>query len=105
MKSILSFLALSFCLFLSSCGSSAIAKCNSLGFAQEFQEEFTIISATSQAYSSDPTPENCEAFKDAYRSYIDVLASWEDCAIELNQEADWRESLEEARQDVEDIEC
>lgn len=105
MKNILPLFAISFCLFLASCGSSGIGDCDSDGFAQKFQTEFTKISETSMTFSADPTPANCEAFKNAYRDYIDVLAGWEDCAIELNQEADWRESLAESRQAIDDIEC
>ncbi|WP_207434021.1 hypothetical protein [Sabulibacter ruber] len=55
--------------------------------------------AAMQAYSQTPTPAKCQAFKEAAMDYLEAA---DDCSA-LNEEAE--ESLEEARQAVEDLDC
>lgn len=107
MKQLLLFSAVLGLMTVISCSKSskAAANCNSNNYTQEFQDELDAVSNATSVYASDPTTENCEKFVDAYLDYIDALESWEDCAISTNQEVEWRQALESARQSAEDIQC
>ena len=106
MKNVFSTLTLATCLFLASCGSSSKDNCSSVGLSQTFQDELNQVTESATAFSNDPTNSvKCEAFKDAYNNYIDALEGWEDCAIALSQETEWRASLDEARTAINEIEC
>jgi len=105
MKSKLVYILFAVALVASSCGSSS-SNCESSGFAAEFQEEFNNITDATTELSNDPeNAAKCEAFKDAYRDYIDALEGWEDCAVTLEQEDEWRQAIDEARASLDDFEC
>ena len=95
-----------FCISFISCGSDSpgSAACSN-NFSEEFQDELTAVTNAATAYSQDPTSANCQAFKDAYLDYIDALEDWEDCAAINNSTAEFNESLKEARDSVNDLEC
>ncbi len=77
----------------------------STAFAESFEAELLAVSNASQNFGTDPTPANCQAFKDAYNDYIDALGEWENCANFYNQVAQWEQSLEAARTAVNNIMC
>jgi len=64
-------------------------------------DEFT---AAVTAYSNDPTTANCEAYRDAAQDYLDALREFETCTF-LVDDADYQESVREAQQEVNDIDC
>ena len=72
-------------------------------FALTFESELDAISTAASAYSADQSTANCNALKDAYSNYVDVLEAWEDCARSLNIMNTWKASLEEAKANVNSI--
>lgn len=101
-------LLLLFCLtlVLFSCGDDEKDAANCANsFSQEFSDEITAITNASNVYAMDPTPANCNAFKTAYTNYINALQGWEDCAIQLNASDDWQQSIDDAMESVNQIEC
>jgi len=77
----------------------------SVAYSQAFEDELTNITNATQVYSTDPTPANCQAFKDAYSDYLDALEDWENCAIFYNQTAQWQQGIDAARASLDDIMC
>lgn len=106
MKSILSLISGLLILAIVGTGSLSCRKasCGSLGWAVDIQDELNNLSATSAAYSQNPTPANCQAYREAYIDYIDALKSWDKC-VESGSRASWQQSLNEAEQDAENLQC
>ena len=84
----------------SSCGKS----CGSLGWTVGVQDELNNISAASIEYSQNPTPANCQAYREAYLDYIDALRSWDNC-VQTTDRASWQQYLNEAEQNADDLKC
>ena len=78
--------------------------CNEV-FTVQFEQEINDITAAATAYAMNPTPENCQAYKDAYNDYIDSLEDWADCADELGQSTEWQQSLDDARDAIDALIC
>jgi len=91
------------CIGFLSCSPGGPA-CGSFGFAFNVQNEILDLSAASTAYSQDPSPQNCQAYKNAYANYIDALKKYDKC-VEASERDEWRQSLEEAERDVMDLQC
>ncbi len=63
------------------------------------------LSQASSTYANNPTPENCEALKNTYRDYIDAVRSLRNCAELYGEIEDFNESLDQAEQRNDDLEC
>lgn len=78
----------------------------STAWATELSVQITAISNASQAYSADPTYENCIAYKAAAQAYVDALAPYGNCATLTGQSrVAWQQALDDAQQSVNDIDC
>lgn len=78
----------------------------STAWAVGIEDEATAFSVALQAYASNPSTENCEAYKVAIQAYIDALKPYRDCATLTGQQrADWEAALAEAEASIDDIEC
>ncbi len=93
---------------LTSCGGSddgpAKVDCANGLWTQSVQTEFSAWSAATQAYGSNPTPENCQKYKSAGQAYINALDSIKKC-VPTGSIADFEESLEEAKTEINAIPC
>lgn len=78
---------------------------NNVFVNEAFVEAYGDLIDAGSAYGQNATPENCEAYKQAIRDYIDVAESLRNCAIQYGQIEDFDEDIEEAREDVEELEC
>ena len=58
----------------------------STAWATQLSSEINALAAASQAYGSDPTPANCNAFKAAYQDYLNALEPFTDCAAWTDQQ-------------------
>ncbi len=100
----ISFLAI-FVLGSWGCKKNTVAGC-STAWATELSNEITALSNAAQAYSANPTMENCLAYKAAAQAYVDAIAPYGDCATLSGQDrVAWQESLDDAQQSVDDIDC
>ncbi len=87
------------------CKKTTPAGC-SAAWASDLQNEVQALTNALQAYSLDPTQENCLAYKAAYQAYIDALEPYGNCATLTGADRDaWQEALNEAQQDINDIDC
>lgn len=87
-----------------SCGGDDI-DCTSLNTAVDLKEEIDEITAASIAYTSNPTVDNCEAYKKAWEDYLDALEPYGDCAWNAQDEAEFNQALAEAQMVIDDIDC
>lgn len=94
------------CISFMACGSNSpsTALCTAT-FNEEFQDELEDVTNAASAYGQNPTPENCQAFKNAYLDYIDALEGWENCATINGSLAEYNQALDDARDSANDIEC
>ncbi|NNE14495.1 MAG: hypothetical protein HKN51_05930, partial [Saprospiraceae bacterium] len=79
------------------------SSCNSQGWTVEYEDELDAVNDAATTWANDPTDANCEALKDAYNDYLDVLDDWEDCANQLDQFDEWQAAIDAARQTVDSI--
>ena len=87
------------------CKKTTPAGC-SAAWASELSNEIAALSAAAQAYTMDPTQENCLAYKAAAQAYVDALAPYGNCATLTGQDRDeWQDALNDAQQSVNDIDC
>lgn len=62
------------------------------------------MSSAAQAYGTDPTEENCNAFKAAYQSFLDDIKPFQNCAAITGQEREeFIEQIQEAEEDIDDL--
>jgi hypothetical protein len=107
MKSKKLFFFFSLILFLglfSSCGSDGVDCGNSVNWASEINAELTAWTNAATAFSTNPTTENCNAYKDAYQDFIDALKPWGDC-LSGQEFTDWQQDLNDAEAGVAAINC
>ena len=97
------------CAVLTGIGSTSCKKsepaCGSFGWSFAIQDEIQNLSTATTAYAQNDTPENCQAYKQAYIDYIDALKGWEHCLLSEFDRADWHQALNEAEQEVNNIQC
>jgi|SRR5699024_4468541 len=92
--------------FFTSCSKSSPSKCGENFFLYTaVSDEVQAFSQAALAYSENPTESNCEKYRTAVHNYITALESWEDCAKEYGEIEDWRQSLKEAREDADQMDC
>ncbi|MBK8700765.1 MAG: hypothetical protein IPN29_14980 [Saprospiraceae bacterium] len=106
-KILLFLLAMSFILVSSSCGGDdgGITPC-STAYATELQDEVNALNAAAQAYSTNPTTANCNAYKSAAQSYVNALEPYGNCATLTGQSrTNWQASLDAAKAAVAAIQC
>ena len=87
-----------------SCKTSGV-NCGSAGWGLAIQDEINNLSTTATAYSTNPTTENCQAYRQAYIDYIDALKGWEKCLSNAVDRADWQQALDDAEQEANNIQC
>ncbi|MEO0787428.1 MAG: hypothetical protein AAFY36_02130 [Bacteroidota bacterium] len=74
-----------------------------VNYSNDLSEAGDDIVAALNVFTSDPSDENCQAYLQTLRDYLDVIESYENCAG-LNQ-GEFQMQLAEARQSVEDTTC
>jgi hypothetical protein len=91
-------------LCFSSCGDDV--DCSGANFEQELQTELNAVISAGVAYSLNPDDSGtCNAYKDAIKKYVDALKPYRECATTSQEEAEFDASLEEAEQELNDIDC
>ncbi|MEM9835588.1 MAG: hypothetical protein AAF828_03750 [Bacteroidota bacterium] len=114
MKQLLFFLLLTTTLFIASCGnddgdgSDVILTprglaCTNQAFTDAFNEAAMNLTTAINAYVADQSVANCEAYRAAADEYVDAVEDFADCAL-IDRDL-YDQSIAEARQSVEDIDC
>jgi hypothetical protein len=110
MKSKLAFVLLSMfiCFGLTSCSKDDDSDSDpcSVFWTVGLSDEINAFSLAAQAYGTNPTLENCNAYKAAAQAYVNALSPYGDCASLTGQDrVSWQESLIDAQQSVNEITC
>ena len=92
-----------FVLTMMSCRKSSPLACSL--WALEIVDEATVLSEAQVRYSDDPTPANCRAYRRAYEDYINELDRYGGCTFTAEDRRDWEESIDDARQSIDDLNC
>lgn len=88
-----------------SCKKNTAAGC-SAAWAAELSDEIMAMSNAAQAYSTNPTTENCLAYKAALQSYVNALEPYGNCSTLTGADKEeWQNSIDEARQDINEMDC
>jgi len=87
------------------CNQNTPAGC-STAWASELNDEIQALSNAAQAYTMDPTQENCLAYKAAAQAYVDALAPYGNCPGLTGTDLQaWQDAVNDAQQSVDDIDC
>ena len=68
-------------------------------------DEIQNLSSAAVVYSQDPSPTNCENYKNALSTYVDALEKYETCALEFGYTDDWKEAIQQSRESVNQLLC
>lgn len=104
-------LASIFCLVFSSCGDddssgTGNVDCDSaIAVNTVIADEAEAVSIATNAYLMDQSLANCTALKEAYQAYIDAISNLQDCANDAGVGDDFAESLADAQEGLDDLEC
>jgi hypothetical protein len=86
------------------CSKDNKADACSGAWASELSNEAKANAA--QAYGTDPTPANCNAYKQATQAYLDALEPCGNCATLTGQDrVAWQNALDSAQQSVDNLNC
>jgi len=100
-KFILPLLVLSF-IFIS-CGKDSVTCSNN--FSSELSDEIEAFTDALTVYTMDNSSANCEAYKDAYIDYLNALKDYSDCGFTGTTLSNYNQLLEEAENEVQQIQC
>ena len=89
---------------VSSCGGEDI-DCTNPNINQEWADEFQAALDAGTAYATDPTSENCNAYRDALQDYLDVVKDYEECADTPEEQQDFDEAVQEAQGVINTLSC
>lgn len=94
-------------MILSSCGDDSNSIDCSVNFSSspEFQAEINSLSAAAAAYASESSVANCDNYKEALDSYIDLLEEYFNCGGGVADQAALQAQIDQARADADLITC
>ena len=99
-----------FSLLVVSCGDdddTGNVNCNNIndvtGLNNAIVNEIAALSTAGMNYALDMSDANCQAYKDAFEDYIDILKSLEDCANDLGTGSQWQQDLTEAEAAIDNL--
>jgi hypothetical protein len=75
-------------------------------WASELSTQINAMSNAATVYATDPTPANCNAYKQAAQTYLDALKPYGDCSTLTGQDkVAWQSALDNAQASVDAIDC
>lgn len=78
----------------------------STNWALAVQDEANAWSSAATAYGTNPTAENCNAYKQAGNDYLDALEPFDNCAVLTGQQrAEWQAAIDAARESINNLNC
>lgn len=87
-------------------GGSSSVDCNSaVSVNSAIDDESQALADALSTYVMDQSPANCIALKDAYEAYVDALQSLQGCANQAGVGDEFAESIDDAQESINDLEC
>lgn len=88
-----------------SCGGDDV-ECTDAGLNEAIQEETMALEEALSTYFLDPeNTEACENLKDAYDAFLDQAKELQDCADELGDGEEYMNSIQDAEDALDLLEC
>lgn len=88
------------------CKKDSKANACSGAWASELTTQINAMSNAATVYASNPTPANCNAYKQAVQAYLDALAPYGNCATLTGQDrVAWQNALNSAQDSVNALDC
>lgn len=89
-----------------SCKKAAVVGCGTANYnyAVELQDESAAVSAAAQAYGTDQSSANCNAYIDALNDYLDAAEDIDDC-VPVGSKDDYRAAIDASRQSLDGVQC
>jgi hypothetical protein len=73
-------------------------------WAVDLEDEINTFTTAGVAYATDPSDENCNAYKAAFQAYIDGLKKFSGCgAWTAQQKSEWQDVLDEAEGEIDGL--
>ena len=70
-------------------------------WATQISDEVTAMSVAAQAYATEQTPANCNAYKTSVQNYLDALKPFANCdAWTAQEKSDLQDEIAQAEQDI-----
>ncbi len=92
---------------INGCGKSPLnplGGCLNGNWLKGAETNLTNWSTAANVYSEDPTPANCQNYKNAGKSYLEVLESFADC-VPGAEKNEYNEAINELKQELQDNDC
>ena len=70
-------------LLVMGCGENDDPCSDSLDYTNVLQERLNALTEASEAYANDPTPANCQQYKNSFRAYWKANIDLSDCASKI----------------------
>ena len=78
----------------------------SVAWATELSDEMNAMSSAAQAYATDQSTANCNAYKQAAQDYLNALKPYGDCTLLTGQDRiAWENALADAQESLDDMDC
>jgi hypothetical protein len=74
-------------------------------YVQELQDELNAVNAAATTYGNNPTPANCQAYKDSFQAYLNELEDHIECATLSGQQAELQASIDSAQASLDALQC
>jgi hypothetical protein len=71
----------------------------------ELEAELNAVINAATVYGNDPTPANCQAYKNAYQDYLNELDNYVECAALSGQQAEYQAALDDAQAQIDALQC
>jgi len=79
--------------------------CAGFNFATELQAETNAVIAAANAYGTNPTTENCNAYRTAYQNYLNAASDLQACANATGQGTEYAQAIAEAQAQLDALQC
>lgn len=73
-------------------------------WASQLNDELNAVIAAATTYGSDPTPANCQAYKNAYQDYLDAAEGYVDCVPTADREQ-LQQDIDAAQAELDQLTC
>jgi hypothetical protein len=79
--------------------------CGDFNFGLALQAESQTLADAATLYGMNPTTANCEAYKQAFRDYLDAARGLENCADLSGQRDEYLQAIDQAEQNLNALVC
>ena len=102
MKRLFGMLALVATVAFVGCKDDDPVTCN---WTQELETELNAFIAAANTYSTTPTTENCNAYRNAGLAYLDAAADYQTCANQAGQGTEYAQAIADAEAQLNALVC